>query len=122
MTFVYLLHFVTPLHHAAHYVGATHDLKKRLERHVSGHGSRLLRAMNEKKYNWELARVWTINERITPGNFQFVLEKTVKMQKQGGRFCPYCRTEPASIIKEGVTEIDLELLVGKVLFTNLEGK
>ena len=79
---VYLIHFDTPLKHARHYVGWASDLELRLERHRSGNGSALMRAVKDEGITWRLARQWagTRND-----------ERRLKKQRNTPRQCPICQ-------------------------------
>jgi predicted GIY-YIG superfamily endonuclease len=86
--YVYLLHFESKLHHAAHYIGFAFPetgVEKRLEVHRSGQGAKLLRALNEKGIQYWVARTWDEVDR----NF----ERKLKNQKNSWRFCPICSAE-----------------------------
>ncbi|TLN00391.1 endonuclease [bacterium] len=81
---VYLLHFDKPFHHANHYIGFTDEkLEQRLERHKSGDGARILRAITKAGIEFEVARTWEDGDR----NF----ERWLKNQKKASRFCPICQ-------------------------------
>ena len=84
---VYLIHFNEPLAHAQHYMGWTCNLAERLHAHETGNGSRLMEVIGDRGITWRLARVW-------PGGRE--LEKRLKRQKHGPRFCPICRGEVAT--------------------------
>jgi len=82
---VYLLHFDRPLHHAGHYVGFTNNLEKRIETHRHGNGSRLVRAIIKNGNDFVVARTWDDGDRS--------LERHIKNQKNGPRFCPICQSK-----------------------------
>jgi len=44
---VYLIHLVTPLKHARHYLGFSEDLFKRLQKHRTGQGAAFMKAIAE---------------------------------------------------------------------------
>ncbi len=79
---IYLLHFQQRYHHAAHYMGYTEDLERRLQEHRSGIGSRLLAVIARAGIAWELAQTWPGDRRT---------ERRFKMQKNSPRLCPICR-------------------------------
>jgi predicted GIY-YIG superfamily endonuclease len=79
---VYLIHFDRPYRHARHYTGWTDDLPTRLDRHMAGHGARLLAVIREAGISWQLARTW-------PGSR--VRERQLKRQGGASRRCPLCR-------------------------------
>ena len=78
---VYLLHLSTPYKHAAHYLGSTHDLERRLAGHRAGRGARLLEVVTAAGIGFTLARTWE-------GDRQ--LERRLKNQKHTPRLCPLC--------------------------------
>lgn len=90
--YVYLLHFEKPLSHAEHYSGSTFNVRKRLQRHANGHGSRLTRAIMERGIGWQLAALWQtshVNSRWA--------ERHLKDQKNGPRYCPICNEAPPKL-------------------------
>jgi hypothetical protein len=82
---VYLLHFSRPLAHARHYLGyaADGDADRRLQQHLRGEGSPLVRAAIAAGITVSLARVWPNGSRT--------LERQLKSWHRGGRHCPLCR-------------------------------
>lgn len=58
---LYILHFDEPLAHACHYVGCTTQLRKRLETHAAGHGSRLTRELKARGIHWRLGALYQCN-------------------------------------------------------------
>jgi predicted GIY-YIG superfamily endonuclease len=89
MSGVYLLHFHSPIsagHPCRHYLGSAADVGKRLAQHKAGRGSRLCQVAVERGVGFELVRVWpqtSVREART-------LERALKAQKNGPRFCPIC--------------------------------
>jgi len=79
---VYLIHFHRAYHHARHYLGWTADLSERIDRHASGNGSPLVRAVTAAGIGWTVVRTWVGVTR----DFERHLHKT----KAGPRFCPVC--------------------------------
>lgn len=79
---IYLLHFDRPYKHARHYLGWTRDLPARIARHFSGHGSKLMRAVQRAGIGAKVVRTW-------PGDRH--LERALKNRKNGCRLCPECR-------------------------------
>jgi predicted GIY-YIG superfamily endonuclease len=83
MTGIYLLHFDPPLHHARHYLGWASDIDKRLARHMSGKGARLVKAVIEAGCRVELVAVWEGASRDE--------ERRMKNSNAvGKRYCPIC--------------------------------
>jgi predicted GIY-YIG superfamily endonuclease len=78
---VYLIHFNEKLAHAQHYMGWTTNLQERLHAHETGNGSRLMEVVNDAGITWQLARTWAGGRD---------LERKLKAQKNGPRFCPIC--------------------------------
>ena len=82
-TMVYLIHFSQKLHHAQHYIGYTpSNLPKRIARHKSGHGAKLLAAVTSKGIEWQVVRVWRGADRA--------FERKLKNYKKARVFCPVC--------------------------------
>ena len=77
---IYLIHFDTPLAHARHYLGSTHDLDQRLADHRAG--ARLMAVVCERGIAWQLARTWSGGRRD---------ERKLKNQHHAPRLCPLCR-------------------------------
>jgi predicted GIY-YIG superfamily endonuclease len=86
---IYLIHFETKLHHAQHYLGFCEDgnLEARLARHISGHGSKLMRAVMEAGIRWRVSRVWAGDRH---------LERHLKRKKSSRSLCPCCIKKEAS--------------------------
>ena len=78
---VYLLHFHAPFGHAAHYLGWTSSLERRLWHHLNGTGANLLRHVAKAGITWSLAAVW-------PGTRTD--ERAMKNHGHARR-CPTCR-------------------------------
>ena len=91
---VYLLHFDRPYVSAngkgtaAHYLGTTNNLKRRLAEHAAGRGARLLAVVRAEGIGWELARLW-------PGGR--AREKQLKRQGSRARLCPLCGVTPRAL-------------------------
>lgn len=80
---VYLIHFKTKLHHAEHYLGfVERNLPRRIKKHKSGAGAKLLAALNRAGIEWEVVRVWKDGDRH--------FERKLKNYKKARRFCPVC--------------------------------
>ena len=81
---VYLLSITPPLHHAAHYIGYTdHDtIDKRLEKHLSGNGAKLIRAAIAAGSTIDIVHVW-------PGKCR-KFERKLKKRGGASRWCPHC--------------------------------
>lgn len=78
----YLLHFDRPFKHARHYLGWTVDLQRRMDKHLSGTGARLVEIITEEGIGFTLARTWlqaTLRD-----------EKRLK-NRQRKKLCPLCR-------------------------------
>ncbi|HEY9906377.1 MAG TPA: hypothetical protein V6D18_02060 [Thermosynechococcaceae cyanobacterium] len=85
MSSVYLLHFskpISPAHTTRHYLSYTKNLKKRLQQHRDGKGSRLCEVALERGIGFEVAKVWEGDR---------TLERQLKSQKNAPRFCPVCQ-------------------------------
>ena len=78
---IYLICFDKPYHHARHYLGFTTDLQKRIDKHMSGEGSKLLRAVTEAGITWSVVKTWE-------GDRNF--ERSLKNKKNTPKLCPRC--------------------------------
>lgn len=85
---LYLLHFSRPLHHARHYLGYTgaDDVQARIDRHIAGRGSPLLRAVIAAGIDVTLA----MSMDGTRDD-----ERRIKKRKNLARMCPTCAQERA---------------------------
>lgn len=84
MSAVYVLHFDPPLQHARHYVGWTDhdDVATRLGEHLSGRGSRLVRAAVAAGVKVEIAHVFIGADRH--------FERKIKKSTDVCRWCRLC--------------------------------
>lgn len=57
-SYIYLLHFTTPVGHARHYLGSTNDVERRLAEHRAGVGARLPQVAVIRGAELILARTW----------------------------------------------------------------
>lgn len=88
MANVYLIHFDEKLAHAQHYIGfADIPVRRRLDRHRSGNGSKLIRAVLANGIEIRLARVWSGPE------VDRVFERGLKNRRNARKLCPICRGE-----------------------------
>lgn len=80
---VYLLCFSGPLHHAKHYCGWCRgdDPARRIQEHLRGHGSPLVKAALDAGLEVKLVRTWR-------GTRDF--EREIKNGKNTSRLCPDC--------------------------------
>ena len=80
---VYVLHLEPPYRHAAHYIGWTaEDVPGRVQAHLCGRGSPLIRAAVAAGVAVEIAATF-------PGTRS--LERRLKRWHKTGQFCPTCR-------------------------------
>ena len=86
---IYLLHFDRPLHHARHYLGWTEGetLTERLDRHRSGHGSKLVAAVRRAGIDFKVARIWSGTRHDE--------RKLKKSKNVPRRYCLICQGETA---------------------------
>src|SRR4051812_29866212 len=91
---VYLLHFHVPYKHARHYLGFAVDLGKRLEKHGTSAGPRLMQVVKAAGIGWTLARTWSGGRGR---------ERQLKRQGGASRCCPLCGVKPR---KPGVCATD----------------
>ena len=83
---IYLIHFERPLFHARHYLGfCENDLEARIERHMSGHGSKLMRAVVQAGIDFDVVRVWPHGDRK--------FERWLKQKKNTPKLCPICNPQ-----------------------------
>lgn len=81
---VYLIHFESKLHHAQHYIGfCQSDFFQRMYQHASGHGAKLLAAVNRNGINWYVAHIWYNEDRR--------FERLLKNRKKSPCICPICK-------------------------------
>lgn len=82
---VYLIHFSEPLKHARHYIGycGKGKLKARIERHKSGNGAKLLRAVMLAGIEFEVVKTWPEGDRE--------LERKLKMEHNSKRHYKICK-------------------------------
>lgn len=105
---VYILHFDRPYHHARHYTGfAQYSVIARLEKHLKGQGSPLVKAAVEDGITVECVRVYPEADRS--------FERHLKRQKNIARQCPICNGQLAerrymdsNFVKPG------EMLLGEI--------
>lgn len=83
--YIYLIHFKEKFHHAQHYIGWTKDVDARLERHLAGHGSRLIRAIVRSGIPFEVVRIWENVDRH--------FERKLKNRKNAKFLCPICKVK-----------------------------
>ena len=79
---VYLVHFDQPYYHAQHYLGWSEDVNARLDRHLSGNGSKLLRAVSKANIGFRVVRTWDGDRK---------LERRLHKQKNSPKLCPICK-------------------------------
>lgn len=79
---VYILHFKEPYHHARHYIGYTSNFERRLQEHLSGQGSPLVKAVVQAGIEVQTALVIDGDR---------ALERTMKNRKKASVFCPICK-------------------------------
>lgn len=69
--------------HAKHYIGFVEkDLDARINKHKSGAGSKLMKAVTNANIGWHVCRVWQEGDR----NF----ERKLKNGAHSSRHCPIC--------------------------------
>lgn len=82
---VYILHLLTPLGHAQHYVGYANDFAKRLYHHRHNSGSAFTRACNERGIQY----VPAVKFAGTRAD-----ERRLKNTNNTRLYCPFCTTKP----------------------------
>jgi len=79
---VYVLHFNPPYRHAKHYIGYTKIGLRRIERHMAGNGSPLVRAAIQFGCEVKVAHYFRKGTRD--------LERKLKNRKDTPRWCCEC--------------------------------
>ena len=80
---IYLICLDEPYKHVKHYIGfSTNGVTNRLNAHRKGHGSKLLRHVNNHHISYRITRVWS---NVTRHD-----ERKLKKQRNAKRFCPRC--------------------------------
>lgn len=101
MSYIYVLHFDTPLSHARHYIGCTESLRQRLTAHAIGAGSRICRELIERGVTFRLGGLYTCSHRRMR-----TLERTLKNQHNSDRYCQLCTKDQNSFKGTKVYDID----------------
>ena len=89
---VYLIHFERKLAHAQHYVGFSSSpaaLRRRLDHHRSGNGSRLMNAVVQAGIPYRVVRIWPEGTRTE--------ERRIKNTAHPERICPVCSGQPVKL-------------------------
>jgi len=90
---IYILHFDRPYKHARHYVGFTPgDPQRRLEKHISGEGSPLIKAALAAGISVQLAEIRYGQTRDD--------ERKIKRGKNTPRICRICKQERKKNVKK----------------------
>ena len=83
---IYLLHFGEAYYRARHYLGWTEKpMEVRIEEHINGRASPLVRAVVGAGITVTLAATWEGVDRYE--------ERRMKNRKQARAFCPLCKGE-----------------------------
>jgi len=96
--YVYLIHFKTKLHQAAHYIGFSKRIDFRIAAHREGTGAKLIRAINRLGIPWIVIRTWQVDGQG--------FERYLKNQKHAARFCPLCNLKIVHFQNEYVGDDD----------------
>lgn len=86
---VYLIHLNRPLSPdspSRHYIGYSDDLDRRLDKHITGNGSRFMEVAKERRISWRVARTWDGGR---------TLERKLKNRKEAPALCPICSGDAA---------------------------
>jgi predicted GIY-YIG superfamily endonuclease len=86
---IYLIHFSKKFGHAGHYLGLASDFDSRMARHRKGHGSNLIKKIQEAGIEWEVVRKWEI------GLDAPAAEKELKKMHNNRSLCPICQKQYA---------------------------
>lgn len=79
---LYLLHFEPKFKHAQHYLGWTSDVDVRVERHLNGRGSPLVKAAVAAGCEVTIAATWDGTRSD---------ERALKQKTKSRRLCPICK-------------------------------
>lgn len=79
---VYLIHMDSPMAHAQHYIGYAESVAKRVRKHGTSQGARMLQVARQRGITFRLARSWYGADRS--------LERKLKNRKNARQLCPYC--------------------------------
>lgn len=86
---VYLIHFDKPYKHALHYIGFTKlGLEKRIEKHGTSQGAKLLLVLKQNAIGFKVVRTWSEGTRT--------FERKLKNRKNAKKICPICSPERAT--------------------------
>lgn len=80
---VYIIHFLQPYKHAAHYTGFSPEVQARVNAHLHGKGARLTQVAHEAGCTMVLVKVWEEGDRT--------LERKLKNASHIRRYCPICK-------------------------------
>lgn len=87
---IYIIHFDRPYKGTLHYVGWTEgSVLDRLERHRSGRGSPLLKAVNDAGIKYKVSR--------SIHNVTRNAERQIKDERNHKRYCPCCTNKPKKV-------------------------
>jgi predicted GIY-YIG superfamily endonuclease len=79
---VYLIHMDSPMAHAQHYIGYADSVAKRVRKHGTSEGARMLQVAAQRGITFRLAREWWGQGRA--------FERKLKNRKKARLLCPYC--------------------------------
>jgi predicted GIY-YIG superfamily endonuclease len=90
--FCYMLHFSASFSHSRHYIGTTHDVVKRVTRHMKGQSNvGFLNAALASGIHFTLVRVWSGGHDV---------ERKLKDRKDAPRQCPICNRKFHRTVEE----------------------
>lgn len=102
--YVYVLHFDVKLSHAQHYIGCTHNVKRRLAAHAMGAGSHLCRVLRDYGITWRLGALGSCNHAGMRR-----IERMLKNQHNAAQYCTLCKGDEAKRIR-GTTPYPIDEL------------
>lgn len=79
---VYLIHMDTPMAHAQHYIGYADSVAKRVRKHGTSEGARMLQVAAQRGITFQHVRSWWGMGRS--------FERKLKNRKKSRQLCPVC--------------------------------
>jgi predicted GIY-YIG superfamily endonuclease len=79
---VYLIHLDTKMAHSQHYIGYADSVAKRVKKHGTSEGARMLQVARQRGITFRLVREWWGADRR--------FERKLKRRKKSSQLCPIC--------------------------------
>ncbi len=90
MTYVYLLHFETPLEHKQHYTGSCDDIARRLDQHANGSAAQLTRRFAAAGITFAVGAICEYPTRVDARRAEVRLKRANSAKR-----CAICRERQA---------------------------